>query len=88
MTTVLIAFFIILLVVCIMSIGVLMGRKPLKGSCGGLSSLGLKESCDICGGNDEACEKEQQRQKKAVQNTAPSLAYEASKKPKNPTAKS
>ncbi len=82
MTTVLIAFLIILLVVCIMSIGVFMGRKPLKGSCGGLSSLGLKDSCEICGGDDDACKKEQQRQTQSRQKSPSSLAYEVNDKQK------
>ena len=32
-----------------MSIGVIFSNKPIKGSCGGLQSLGLKGKCDICG---------------------------------------
>ena len=36
-----------------MSVGVIFNRKPLSGSCGGLSSTG---SCSICGNNTEKCE--------------------------------
>lgn len=39
-----------------MAVGVLMGRKPIAGSCGGLNQIGMKDGCDICGGKDEVCE--------------------------------
>lgn len=48
---------ILLLVVGAMSIGVIMGREPIKGSCGGMSALGMKTACDICGGEAGRCEK-------------------------------
>ncbi len=70
---VLIAF---LVIVAAMSVGVIFANKPIKGSCGGLQSLGLKDGCEICGGNDEECEKEQLRQA-AVQNDT--LGYDATK---------
>ena len=36
-----------------MSIGVIFNRKPLSGSCGGLSSNGV---CTICGNNPQKCD--------------------------------
>lgn len=39
----------IIFILSIMSIGVIFSNKPIKGSCGGLQSLGLKGKCDICG---------------------------------------
>jgi hypothetical protein len=41
-----------------MAIGVLMGRKPISGSCGGVgAALGEKDySCEICGGDTKKCE--------------------------------
>ena len=41
-----------------MSIGVIMGRKPISGSCGGIgAALGEKNyNCDICGGDPNKCE--------------------------------
>jgi hypothetical protein len=40
-----------------MAIGVIMGRKPLKGSCGGLNRvMGEDEECEFCGKKEE-CEK-------------------------------
>lgn len=44
-----------LLVVAAMAIGVMFGRRPMQGSCGGLSQLGLGE-CEICGGDPARCE--------------------------------
>jgi|MEHZ01.5.fsa_nt_MEHZ011524506.1_9 hypothetical protein len=49
MTTFLITFLVMAVVIVIMSIGVLFGRKPVQGSCGGMNNIaGLKE-CEICG---------------------------------------
>ena len=77
MITILLGFIVMLGIVIAMSVGVLLGRKPISGSCGGLSALGMKESCDICGGNDEECEKEQIRQQ---EKQAAKLAYEVGAK--------
>ncbi|MFW6345636.1 MAG: (Na+)-NQR maturation NqrM [Halomonas sp.] len=44
-----------------MAVGVIVGRKPIAGSCGGLNQLGLKEGCEICGGKDEVCEEENRK---------------------------
>jgi len=52
----LIAFFTMLLVVSLMAIGVIMGRKPIAGSCGGIANLGIEKECSICGGSREKCE--------------------------------
>ena len=55
MTTVLLAFLFMLLLVGAMAVGVLFGRKPISGSCGGMKALGMDVSCEICGGDPEAC---------------------------------
>ncbi len=40
-----------------MAVGVLLGQKPLKGSCGGLNMvMGNDEECQFCGKKEE-CEK-------------------------------
>lgn len=65
---------ILLLVVGIMSVGVIMGREPIKGSCGGMSALGMDTACDICGGNADRCEKNG-LEKDELEST--DLAYEA-----------
>nr|WP_282450117.1 (Na+)-NQR maturation NqrM [Microbulbifer sp. CAU 1566] len=65
-----------------MALGAIVQNKPLKGSCGGLNNIGMKRDCDICGGDDEECEKEQQRQAaKAAAVSASDLAYDATSKP-------
>ncbi len=56
MTTLLLAFVIMLLLVAGMAIGVLFGRKPISGTCGGMKALGMGVSCEICGGNPDLCE--------------------------------
>lgn len=52
----LIVFFTMLLVVSLMAVGVIMGRKPIAGSCGGIANLGIEKECSICGGSREKCE--------------------------------
>lgn len=49
---------IIALVMSIMAVGVLTGRGPIKGSCGGIGALGMDAACDICGGDPKRCEEE------------------------------
>ena len=47
--TIVLSFVIIALVIAGMGIGVIAGRKPIKGSCGGLNSGG----CELCSGKCE-----------------------------------
>ena len=47
LTTLLLSFIVILLVITGMSVGVLNGRRAISGSCGGLSGGG----CELCSGN-------------------------------------
>ncbi|WP_192034482.1 (Na+)-NQR maturation NqrM [Halomonas sp. YLGW01] len=61
MTIWFLVFGFMLLVVAAMAVGVILGRKPIAGTCGGLNNLGLKEGCDICGGNDKVCEEESKK---------------------------
>ena len=44
--TLLLSFVIIALVIAAMAIGVMAGRNPIKGSCGGLNGGG----CELCSG--------------------------------------
>ena len=45
-------------VMAAMAIGVLLGRTPIKGSCGGMGALGIDTSCDLCGGDPQRCDEE------------------------------
>jgi len=53
-----IVFFFMVVLVVAMSVGVLFGKKPISGSCGGMSALGMEVACDICGGDKTRCDKE------------------------------
>ncbi len=55
--TMVFAFFFMLLIVAGMAVGVLFGRKPIAGSCGGMKALGLDSECEVCGGNPDACDR-------------------------------
>jgi len=56
MTTVVLAFSVMLLLVAAMAVGVIFGRKPITGSCGGMKALGLNMECEICGGDPQQCD--------------------------------
>lgn len=45
--TFLLTFIILLVIIVAMAIGVLNGRKPISGSCGGLNG----GSCELCSGS-------------------------------------
>ena len=43
--------------VAIMAVGVMMGRRPISGSCGGIGRVnGDDGECAICGGDPIKCE--------------------------------
>ncbi len=46
------------LLVAAMAIGVLLGGKPISGSCGGVGAALGEDNyvCDICGGDPDKCE--------------------------------
>ena len=46
------------LVMAIMAVGVMSGRSPIKGSCGGLGAVGIDSTCEICGGDPNRCDEE------------------------------
>ena len=84
METMILAFVVMVVLVAGMAVGVIFGRKPISGSCGGMSALGMDVACDICKGDPEVCETEQQKAIKAEmqeqqQAEADDLSYDASK---------
>jgi len=46
----------IILMMLLMGIGVLMGKEPLKGTCGGLNRIMGDRDCPVCGGDTQKCE--------------------------------
>jgi hypothetical protein len=75
MATMLVAFVVLLLVVAAMAVGVMFGRPPIKGSCGGVgAALGEKDYvCELCGDDETKCE---EIKSGAAAATTASLAYE------------
>lgn len=56
MTILLVTFVFIALMILIMSVGVLFGRKPVQGSCGGLNKIEGMGECELCGGDRAKCD--------------------------------
>lgn len=54
--TFLISLVVFVVVILAMSVGVIFGRPPITGSCGGLGAVGIDQECEICGGNPQRCE--------------------------------
>lgn len=57
---ILLAIVIVGLLIAGMAIGVIMGRKPISGSCGGVGKALGEENyqCDICGGDPQKCDEQ------------------------------
>lgn len=74
MLTFVLAVVVVILLIAGMAIGVIMGRKPLAGSCGGVgAALGEDDyTCDLCGGDPKKCESQQE-----LENGTADLAYDA-----------
>jgi len=70
-----VVFTFMLLFVVLMAIGLILGRKPIAGSCGGMSAVGMEAACDVCGGDKNKCDTEV---KKTKNNKSSSLGYDAS----------
>ena len=50
-----IIFFVLMTIISVMSVGVIFGKKPITGSCGGLANLEPERECELCGGNPSNC---------------------------------
>lgn len=46
LTLFVIVFSVMMLTIVAMAVGVLYGREPIKGSCGGLGAVGVERACD------------------------------------------
>lgn len=81
MLEIMLAFVFLVLVIAGMAIGVIMGKKPLKGSCGGVAAaLGEDNyTCDICGGDPNKCdEQSDSNDNNGLPPSQQGLAYDAS----------
>jgi hypothetical protein len=58
MATFLVSILVFGFVIAGMAIGVIMGRAPIKGSCGGMGAVGIDAACDLCGGDPQRCDEE------------------------------
>ncbi len=79
MSIFLITFLVFGLVMAGMAIGVIMGRAPIKGSCGGIGALGVDKACGICGGDAQVCET-QTRSDKPADDEQPAQYYPADRR--------
>jgi hypothetical protein len=77
MATLFISMLIVGLVMAGMAVGVMAGRQPIKGSCGGMGALGIDTACEICGGDPKRCDEETRDGESA--GTRPQLYYSADK---------
>jgi len=57
MSTILLTFGLFLLIILGMSVGYIFSKRTIKGSCGGLSSLGIAKACDC----DKPCDTLQEK---------------------------
>lgn len=57
MKTLILTFGIFLLVIFGMAIGYIVSKRSIKGSCGGITALGMKKMCDC----EEPCDKMQKK---------------------------
>ena len=78
METMILTFVGLLIIVVGMAVGVLMGGKPIAGSCGGMTALGMDVAWDVCKGDPEVCETEQQKAMKADK-LAEDISYDATR---------
>lgn len=56
MTLFFVSLIAIVLMILLMAVGVLMGKEPLKGTCGGLNRFTGDKECPVCGGDTTKCE--------------------------------
>lgn len=55
-----VSFAVFAVLMTVMAIGVIAGRAPISGSCGGVGKiLGTPQKCEICGDDPTLCEAEQ-----------------------------
>jgi hypothetical protein len=58
MTLFLIILAVMLLFFALMGIGLIVARKPIRGTCASLSTINIGGPCEICGGDPAKCDAE------------------------------
>ena len=85
MSTLILTFVVITALFTIMAIGVLFGRAPIAGSCGGMKALGMEMECEICGGDPARCDESEGPSRggadSAGAETAARLSHNADQRP-------
>ena len=78
--TTMIEFFLSFLILCLlvlaMAVGVLRGRAPIAGTCGGLNNIGVTGSCELCGGDMSKCDEVNDAESEGI--SKPSLGAQLS----------
>lgn len=67
--TVILTLLLVCLVFAAMAVGVLLGRKPIQGSCGGLGAVGVEGDCGACSRPAHQCPRK--RSTRAEQGATP-----------------
>ena len=67
-----ITFFIFLAVIAAMSVGYIFQKKVVKGSCGGLGSVGIEKVCNC----PEPCDARKKREARAAERAEKLAAWE------------
>lgn len=66
----------VLVLITAMSIGVIFGRKPISGSCGGVGSQ-VGGGCSVCGRDSGSCEDDEGPVPGSENSDSAKLAYSA-----------
>lgn len=56
METILVTVIFLLIIFAAMAVGLMFGRGPIRGSCGGIATLTGERECSLCGGDRLRCE--------------------------------
>lgn len=67
----LLIFIVFALVMLGMAVGVMCGRKPIAGSCGGLGAVGVERAC----GCKDVCKNEEVTQQKSARQSSDTQIY-------------
>jgi uncharacterized protein len=80
MGTLIVTLIVMIFVAFALSISVLVGRKPIAGSCGGVGkALGEPDYvCALCGGDEAKCAEEKLKEN-TTETDIKNLSYDASK---------